>query len=109
MINFIKNKTNNQYRTATIIREDRTQYKFRYRKVEPTLESKNEFVTGLRNQNEEFLIATTDQFNFPILSLQLNIDNVRYKILDTFKENAVNSNGLFRDNFEVVTFIRVGK
>jgi len=108
MLNVFKNKTNHQYRTASIIREDRTQYYFKYRRITNEDVEKIQYVTGMRTAAEEFVIATTDQFEFSILSLAVNIENQRYKILDSFRENQVNSHGLFRQG-PLTTYLRVGK
>jgi hypothetical protein len=108
MLNIFKSKSNHQYRTAYIIRPDRTQYAFRYKRATNEDITKIQYIDGLRTQAEEFVISTTDQFDFSILSLAVNIDDVRYKILDSYKENTVSSNGLFRQG-HTTTYLRIGK
>jgi hypothetical protein len=108
MINIYKSVSNKQYRTAYVIREDRTQYAFKYRLIDAQDYAKIQYIQGLRTQTEEFIIATTDQFDFSILSLSINIDDTRYKILASYKEMTPSSNGLFRQG-EQVTYISVGK
>jgi hypothetical protein len=108
MINVYKSKSNYQYRTAYVIRPDRTQYEFNYRRVTNEDIQKIQYIEGLRTQAEEFVIATTDQFDFEILSLTINIDNKRYKILDSYLENTPTSNGLFRQG-SLTTYLRIGK
>lgn len=109
MINMFKNKSNHQYKTATIIKENRTQHSFKYRKTSNVEIQKIQYFQGLRTSSEEFIIATSNEFDFSILSLQVNIDDIRYKILDAYKEDNVNSNGLFRNKFQVTTYITVGR
>ena len=101
MINMFKNKSNHQYKTATIIKEDRTQHSFKYRKTS------NVEIQKILRSSEEFIIATSNEFDFSIL--QVNIDDIRYKILDAYKEDNVNSNGLFRNKFQVTTYITCGR
>jgi hypothetical protein len=108
MLNVYKQKSNHQYRKAFIIREDRTQYPFRYRQISNNDLQKLYLIDGLRTQTSEFIIATTDQFEFEILKLSVNIDNKRYKILDAYTENNVNTDGLFRRG-NVTTYLRIGK
>lgn len=108
MLNMFKSVSNKQYRTAYVIREDRTQYAFKYRMANAEDLQKIQYVQGMRTQSEEFVIATTDQFDFSILSLSINIDNVKYKILNSYKELTPITNGLFRKG-ETVTYITVGK
>jgi len=108
MLNIFKSKSNHQYRTAYVIRTDRTQYPFKYRRMTNEDITKIQYIEGLRTQAEEFVIATTDQFDFSILSLSVNIDEVRYKILDSYLENTPTSNGMFRQG-PTTTYLRVGK
>jgi len=108
LLNVYKNKTNHEYRTASIIREDRSQYYFKYKRVTNEDVQKIQYLQGLRTSSEEFIISTTHQFNFSILSLAINIDGERYKILDSYRENQVNSHGMFRQG-SLTTYLRIGK
>jgi hypothetical protein len=108
MLNVYKQKSNHQYRTAFVIREDRTQYGFKFRYLSNNDLQKLYVVDGLRTQSSEFIIATTNQFPFSILNLSINIEDVRYKILDAYTENNLNSDGMFRKG-QVTTYLRVGK
>jgi hypothetical protein len=108
MLNIFKSKSNHQYRTAYIIRPDRTQFAFKYRRMTNEDVTKIQYIEGLRTQAEELVIATTDQFDFDILSLTVSIDDIRYKILDSYRENTNSSNGLFRQG-QITTYLRVGK
>jgi hypothetical protein len=108
MLNVYKQKSNHQYRKGFVIREDRTQYAFRYRYISNNDLQKLYLIDGLRTQSSEFIIATTDQFDFEILKLSVNIDDKRYKILDAYTENTLNSDGMFRRG-AVTTYLRVGK
>jgi hypothetical protein len=90
------------------MRADRTQYSFKYKRITAEDIQKIQYLQGLRTQTEEFVIATTDQFDFDILSLPVIIDDIRYKILDSYREDNVNSNGLFRRDHEVTTYLRIG-
>lgn len=107
MLNIYKNKSNHQYRTAAVIREDRTQYYFKYRKITNEDIQKVQYLQGLRTQAQEFIIATTDQFDFQILSLSINIENTKYKILDSYTEDQINTTGLFRQG-QRTTYLRIG-
>jgi hypothetical protein len=107
MLNIFKAKSNHQYRTAFVIKPDRSQHAFKYRKATNEDLTKIQYIDGLRTQTEEFVIATTDQFDFSILSLSINIDDIRYKILDAYKENTNSSNGMFREG-PITTYLRVG-
>jgi hypothetical protein len=108
MLNIFKSKSNHQYRTAFVIKPDRSQHAFKFRRATNEDITKIQYIDGLRTQAEEFVIATTDQFDFSILSLSVNIDDTRYKILDSYKENTPTSNGMFRQG-QVTTYLRVGK
>jgi hypothetical protein len=108
VLNVFKNKTNYQYRTGSIIREDRSQYYFKYRRITNEDIQKIQYVTGLRTATEEFIISTTYEFPFSILSLAVNIENQRYKILDSYIENNVNTDGIFRQGPRT-TYLRIGK
>jgi hypothetical protein len=107
MINVYKNKSLHNYRTASVLREDRTQYSFKYRRMTNEDVSKVQLITGLRTEAEQFIIATTNQFDFSILNLPVIIDNVRYTILDSYREDQVNTSGLFRQA-QLTTYLRVG-
>ena len=109
MLNIFKNKSNHQYKVASIIKEDRTQHDFKYRRITAEDLQKVQYLQGLRTQTEEFIIATSDMFDFSILSLAVNLGEIRYKILDAYKEDNVNSTGLFRKDFQTTTYIRLGK
>jgi hypothetical protein len=108
VLNVYKNKSNHQYRKGFVIREDRTQYPFRYRYISNNDKQKLYLIDGMRTETSEFIISTTDQFPFSILKLSVNIDDVRYKILDAYTENDVNSDGMFRRG-PVTTYLRIGK
>lgn len=109
MINIFKNKTNNQYKTATLIREDRSQYSFKYKKITQRDIEKLNIFPGMRTQFEEFIIATTDQFDFTILNLSVNIEGYRYKILDSYTEDNMHGEGQFRKADLITTYLRIGK
>lgn len=109
MINIYKNKNNYQYKTASVIREDRTEYKFRYKKVTQEDISKVQYLSGLRTSVEEFIISTTHSFPFDILQLSVNIGGFRYKILDSYREDNMHGEGMFRKDHLVTTYLRIGK
>ena len=70
---------------------------------------KVQYLQGLRTQTEEFMISTTDIFDFSILSLPININGVRYKILDARKGDLVTSSGLYRKDSQEITYMLIGR
>jgi len=109
MLNVFSQASNHQYKTAYIIRLDRSQLAFKYRRITNKDIQDIQILKGLKFSAEEFVIATTDQFEFDINPLHVNIDDVRYKIFDHYKEDINNSQGMFRKNGQLLTYIRIGK
>jgi hypothetical protein len=109
VLNVYKNKSNNQYKTAHIIRPDRSQIYFRYRRMTNADIQDIQILKGLKFSSEEFVISTTFTFNFDLNPLHVNIDGIRYKIFDHYKEDALNTQGMFRREGQTITYIRLGK
>ena len=109
MLNIIKNDTDKSYRIGYVLRADRTQYAFRYERVTAEDVQKIQYFQGLRTTTEEFIISTTKKFKFDILELSVILKGVRYRILDSYKEDSHASGGMFTSNYEVTTYMRVGK
>jgi len=109
MLNVFKNKSNHQYKTASVIMPDRSQTFFKYRRITNEDVQDIQILKGLKFSAEEFIIATTYEFEFDLNPLHVNIDGTRYKIFDHYKENALNSQGMFRKEGQTLTYIRIGK
>jgi hypothetical protein len=109
MLNVFKNKSNHQYKSASVIKLDRTQVPFKYRRVTNEDIQDIQILKGLKFSSEEFVIATTDQFEFDLNPLYVNINDTRYKIFNYYKEDINNSQGMFRKNGQLLTYIVIGK
>jgi hypothetical protein len=109
LLNVFKSGSNHQYKTANIIKLDRTQIPFKYRRITNEDVQDINILKGLKFSAEEFVIATLDQFEFDLNPLYVNIDDVRYKIFDHYKEDINNTQGMFRKNGQLLTYIRIGK
>jgi hypothetical protein len=163
MLNIYKNRSNNQYKTASILKDSitvkitdteeekaytfdsikkaadylavsesditlaekndtlindiysvniergRTQVYFKYRKITQEDISKVQYLSGLRTSSEEFVISTTTQFEFDVLEHQVNIDNIKYKILDVYREDNLHGEGMFRKEHIKTLYLRIGK